>query len=189
MSRLPARPGPRAGSSTSAPATPHTLRPPASTSKVLTDRRAVRAGRARTGASDDPLVRQKLARLVDVLENGRVDGQAGGGGDGQGPWRRSCQRGQARPDPHHQAVDRDRLRHRSAPAPCCGTPTARSAGRYAEALRLLGRVVDLRWHRPDPAQRHRRARRSGCPGSRTPTRASPSREVLRSDCASGASQR
>ena len=73
--RLPAARARRAGSSSSGPATPPRAAPPAATSKVLTVDELFELAR-RTGATDDPLVRQKLARLVEYTSDGRVDGEA-----------------------------------------------------------------------------------------------------------------
>ena len=162
--RLPAARARRAGSSSSGPATPRSAGRPTSTSKVLDRRRAVRAGAPRTGATDDPLVRQKLARLVEYARTGEwtakrsVAETARGGGAGP------RQRRQARADPHRQALGRDRAATSSGPTACSGTPTARARA-LRRGPRVRGRVVDLRRHRPDPAQRHRRARARAAEGA------------------------
>ena len=132
--RLPARRARRAGSSPLRAGDAAQLRPPGPTEQGVDRRRALRAGAPRTDATGDPLVRQKLARLVEYARTGEwtakrsVVETARGGGAGLANIGKLAKTRIAK------LSTEIALRHPRTRRSRSGTPTAPARGRYAEAL-------------------------------------------------------
>ena len=150
-------------------------RPPAATSKVLTADGAVRAGAP-------PRSRRRSARPSEagptgrVHEDGRVDGEALGGGAGARARARPPQPGQDRQDAREPARGRDRARSPRPRRSAVGPGWSR-AGRYSEAL--VFSVAASIYGGTDQIQRNVIGERAlGLPREPDPNKGLPFRDVL-----------
>ena len=138
--------------------------PPESSGKVLTARTSCSSWRGTAAAIDDPLVRQKLARLVEYVRSGEWTAKRAGRELARGARRRARRTSASSPRPAIAKLSAEIACDILGPGGAAVGPR-RPVGRpLRRGARVLGRVVDLRRHRPDPAQRHRRA------GARPPAR-------------------
>ena len=131
------------------------LRPPRRRSKVLTVDELFELARTH-GRDRDPLIRQKLARLVEHVRTGEwtakrsVAEMARGGGAGLANVGKLAQTRIAK-------LSTEVACEIVGPHATLWPPRRPARGPLRRSPRVRGRLVDLRGNRPDPAQCHRRA--------------------------------